>query len=108
MKLSRQRKLRAWPSSSKRHPLCTTPEVSHYLGELVAKGTIRQVYSSIHAIIPKTEAVGVINSGVGAEALLHERRSMFSPIGLHGRMFRLQKPRRFCRSVRPWPIKAVA
>ncbi|MNI00095.1 hypothetical protein D3C73_528820 [compost metagenome] len=30
------------------------------------------------------------------------------PIGLHGRMFRLQKPRRFCRSVRPRPIKAVA
>jgi len=64
----------------KRHPLCTTPEVSHYLGELVAKGTIRQVYSSIHAIIPKAEAVCVINSGVGAEALLHER-----PVYVFGR-----------------------
>lgn len=64
----------------KRHPLCTTPEVSHYLGELVAKGTIRQVYSSIHAIIPKAEAVCVINSGVGAEALLHEK-----PVYVFGR-----------------------
>lgn len=64
----------------KRHPLCTTPEVSHYLGELVSKGTVRQVYSSIHAIIPKAEAVCVINSGVGAEALLHEK-----PVYVFGR-----------------------
>ena len=64
----------------KRHPLCTTPEVSHYLGELVSRGTVRQVYSSIHAIIPKAEAVCVINSGVGAEALLHEK-----PVYVFGR-----------------------
>lgn len=64
----------------KRHPLCTTPEVSRFLSELVAKGRVIQVYSSIHAIIPKAVAVCVVNSGVGAEALLHEK-----PVYVFGR-----------------------
>ncbi len=64
----------------KRHPLCTTPEVSQYLGELGSRNAVRQVYSSIHAIIPKAQAVCVINSGVGAEALLHEK-----PVYVFGR-----------------------
>lgn len=68
------------PVVVKRHPLCTTPEVSHYLGDLVSRGVVQQVHSSIHAIIPKAQAVCVINSGVGAEALLHEK-----PVYVFGR-----------------------
>lgn len=64
----------------KRHPLCTTPEVSRFLSKLVAEKRAVQVYSSIHAIIPKALAVCVINSGVGAEALLHEK-----PVFVFGR-----------------------
>lgn len=64
----------------KRHPLCTTPEVSLFLSKLVAEGRVTQVYSSIHAIIPKALAVCVVNSGVGAEALLHEK-----PVYVFGR-----------------------
>lgn len=64
----------------KRHPLCTTPEVSRFLSKLVAEGRVTQVYSSIHAIIPKAVAVCVVNSGVGAEALLHEK-----PVYVFGR-----------------------
>lgn len=64
----------------KRHPLCTTPEVSRFLSKLVAEKRVIQVYSSIHAIIPKALAVCVVNSGVGAEALLHEK-----PVYVFGR-----------------------
>lgn len=64
----------------KRHPLCTMPEVSRFLSKLVAEGRVTQVYSSIHAIIPKALAVCVVNSGVGAEALLHEK-----PVYVFGR-----------------------
>ncbi|MBB6162811.1 hypothetical protein HNQ72_002629 [Rhizobium wenxiniae] len=64
----------------KRHPLCTTSEVSRFLSKLVAEGRVVQVYSSIHAIIPKALAVCVVNSGVGAEALLHEK-----PVYVFGR-----------------------
>jgi hypothetical protein len=64
----------------KRHPLCTTPEVSRFISKLVTDGRAIQVYSSIHAIIPKALAVCVINSGVGAEALLHEK-----PVYVFGR-----------------------
>ncbi len=64
----------------KRHPLCTTPEVSRFLSKLVAEGRVTQVYSSIHAIIPKAVAICVVNSGVGAEALLHEK-----PVYVFGR-----------------------
>ncbi len=64
----------------KRHPLCTTPEVSRFLSKLVAEGRVTQIYSSIHAIIPKAVAVCVVNSGVGAEALLHEK-----PVYVFGR-----------------------
>lgn len=64
----------------KRHPLCTTPEVSRFLSKLVAEERVTQVYSSIHAIIPKALAVCIVNSGVGAEALLHEK-----PVYVFGR-----------------------
>lgn len=64
----------------KRHPLCTTPEVSRFLSKVAAEGRVTQVYSSIHAIIPKALAVCVVNSGVGAEALLHEK-----PVYVFGR-----------------------
>lgn len=64
----------------KRHPLCTTPEVSQFLSQLVTEGRAIQVYSSIHAIIPKAIAVCVVNSSVGAEALLHEK-----PVYVFGR-----------------------
>lgn len=64
----------------KRHPLCKAPEVSRFLSTLVSEGRVNQSYSSIHTIIAKALAVCVINSGVGAEALLHEK-----PVYVFGR-----------------------
>jgi hypothetical protein len=62
----------------KRHPACKSPQISQYLREhsddvVIANG-------NIHDIIPASLAVCVINSGVGAEALLYEK-----PVYVFGR-----------------------
>jgi hypothetical protein len=64
----------------KRHPFCVSPELSRHVERLVSEGKALEVHSSIHAVIPKAEAVCVVNSGVGAEALLHEK-----PVYVFGR-----------------------
>lgn len=56
----------------KRHPLCKSPEMMRYITQLESEGAIFLTAASIHSVIPRAEAVCVVNSSVGAEALLHE------------------------------------
>ncbi|MET3855399.1 hypothetical protein [Rhizobium sp. OAE497] len=64
----------------KRHPLCGSAAVGRYLAEAQGSGRITLASGSIHAIIARAAAVCVVNSGVGAEALLHEK-----PVYVFGR-----------------------
>ncbi|MXN49424.1 hypothetical protein GR138_29975 [Shinella kummerowiae] len=64
----------------KRHPMCTSPEVSHYLNRVRKLPNVTVSTSSIHKLISNAEAVCVINSGVGSEALLHDK-----PVYVFGR-----------------------
>jgi capsule polysaccharide export protein KpsC/LpsZ len=64
----------------KRHPLCGSAVIGKYLLENEAAGRIQLSAGSIHEIIARAEAVCVVNSGVGAEALLHEK-----PVYVFGR-----------------------
>jgi len=64
----------------KRHPRCSSPDVTSYLSQRLLKGEVQITSGSIHSIIPRSEAVCVINSSVGAEALLHEK-----PVYVFGR-----------------------
>ncbi len=57
----------------KRHPQDKSGQISDYLRARVEKGHVTVSTASIHTLIAKSEAVCVINSGVGAEALLHEK-----------------------------------
>jgi hypothetical protein len=64
----------------KRHPLCGSAAIGKYIRENESAGRIISATGSIHSIIAKSAAVCVINSGVGAEALLHEK-----PVYVFGR-----------------------
>ncbi|TCU14704.1 hypothetical protein [Rhizobium sullae] len=64
----------------KRHPLCGSTVIGRYIRENESAGRIISATGSIHSIIAKSAAVCVINSGVGAEALLHEK-----PVYVFGR-----------------------
>ncbi|APO75910.1 capsule polysaccharide biosynthesis protein [Rhizobium etli 8C-3] len=64
----------------KRHPLCGSTAIGKYIRENKDAGRIVVATGSIHSIIAQSAAVCVINSGVGAEALLHEK-----PVYVFGR-----------------------
>ncbi|MEX2693380.1 capsular polysaccharide export protein, LipB/KpsS family [Rhizobium mongolense] len=64
----------------KRHPLCGSTAIGKYIREKKDAGRIVVATGSIHTIIAQSAAVCVINSGVGAEALLHEK-----PVYVFGR-----------------------
>ncbi|UWU16936.1 hypothetical protein N2599_29430 (plasmid) [Rhizobium sullae] len=64
----------------KRHPLCGSTVIGRYIRENESAGRIISATGSIHSIIAKSAAICVINSGVGAEALLHEK-----PVYVFGR-----------------------
>ncbi|MDQ0322302.1 hypothetical protein QO002_004508 [Pararhizobium capsulatum DSM 1112] len=64
----------------KRHPACRSGEIGHYLLEQEGRGALQVVSGNIHDLIAKSKAVCIINSGVGAEALLHEK-----PVYVFGR-----------------------
>lgn len=57
----------------KRHPMCNAPEVTAYLSKLKFDPSVVLSTSSIHPLIKGSQAVCVVNSGVGSEALLHEK-----------------------------------
>lgn len=64
----------------KRHPACKSSEIADYVATLEAKGAVKVATGSIHDLIAKSMAVCVVNSGVGAEALLYEK-----PVYVFGR-----------------------
>ncbi|AJD42389.1 capsule polysaccharide biosynthesis protein [Rhizobium gallicum bv. gallicum R602sp] len=64
----------------KRHPLCGSTVIGKYIQDYENAGRIVVATGSIHAIIAQSIAICVINSGVGAEALLHEK-----PVYVFGR-----------------------
>lgn len=55
----------------KRHPSCRAPQIAKYLADHAADLVLST--GNIHDIIPRAEAVCVINSGVGAESLIYEK-----------------------------------
>ncbi|MCM2477154.1 hypothetical protein HGO38_27250 [Rhizobium sp. CG5] len=59
------------PVVVKRHPLCRSWEVAHVLRRGERRGLFSVSQESIHGLISKSCAVCVVNSSVGAEALLH-------------------------------------
>lgn len=64
----------------KRHPACKSAEVAKYIQAKQESGEIQIATGNIHDIIPASSAVCVVNSGVGAEALLYEK-----PVYVFGR-----------------------
>jgi hypothetical protein len=57
----------------KRHPRCNSPEVTAMLKKHSKYGSILVSAASIHELIRGAEGVVTVNSGVGAEALLHAK-----------------------------------
>lgn len=62
---------RGVPVVVKRHPHCRSPRVTSALREGLARGDFVVSTNSVHKLIAGACAVCVVNSGVGAEALLH-------------------------------------
>lgn len=86
----------------KRHPLCGSTAIGRYIRENESTGRIVVATGSIHTIIARAAAVCVVNSGVGAESLLHEK-----PVFVFGRSdymaacFVCEQPGDFERQFRP-------
>lgn len=57
----------------KRHPQDKNAQLSRFLQRLESAGEVTVATGSIHNLIERSSAVCVLNSGVGAEALLHEK-----------------------------------
>jgi len=55
----------------KRHPLCRSRLIEKTLEEVQQSDFLRTANDSVHALIPRSRAVLVMNSGVGLEALVH-------------------------------------
>lgn len=93
----------------KRHPQDKSGQISDYLRARMEKGHVTVSTASIHSLIAKSEAVCVINSGVGAEALLHEK-----PVYVFGRAdymracFVCEKPGDFASQFSPGRARLTA
>jgi hypothetical protein len=58
----------------KRHPLCREQKMAETIERLAAENPyVRQTTASVHRVLERCDSVLVANSGVGFEALLHER-----------------------------------
>ncbi len=57
----------------KRHPRCQDPRTAALLRDLAAAPHVALTDASIHDLLPAVQAVYVVNSGLGAEALLYGR-----------------------------------
>lgn len=68
------------PLVLKRHPACKDSRVETLLKRAARTPGVTLTTASIHDILPRARAVVTINSGVGLEALIHER-----PVILAGR-----------------------
>ncbi|MBO3762037.1 hypothetical protein [Ciceribacter sp. L1K22] len=93
----------------KRHPLCRSAAVRFVLAKGVRRGLFSLTEGSIHDLIDGSCAVCVINSGVGAEALLHGK-----PVYTFGRAeyqaatFRIRERGEFARLFVPDRLPAPA
>jgi capsule polysaccharide modification protein KpsS len=57
----------------KRHPLCRSRQVSRAIKDVQSRTSVVFCDANIHDLIEYSEAVITVNSGVGAEALLHRK-----------------------------------
>lgn len=57
----------------KRHPKCIDEEVEAFLAEHAGRDGVHFTTASIHDVIARAAVVATVNSGVGLEALLHEK-----------------------------------
>lgn len=55
----------------KRHPMCSDPQITKLLNKAKKYPNVFVSNESIHKLIANSDAVFTVNSGVGAEALLH-------------------------------------
>lgn len=75
--LSLLRALASWARTSairvvvKRHPMCKSRAIADALAQEEAAGAIVVSNASVHSLISNAQGVVTVNSGVGAEALLH-------------------------------------
>ena len=89
----------------KRHPKCTSGAVARELAAGVAAGRYQVSDASIHDLIAGSCAVCVVNSSVGAEALLHEK-----PVYLFGAAeyqhvcYRVEARGEFAQIFRPYEL----
>lgn len=58
----------------KRHPKCRRPEIDRLLRQVAGNPDVTVYDGPIHDVLATAAAVVTVNSGVGFEALLHERR----------------------------------
>lgn len=58
----------------KRHPYCKSLSIQKKLNELSDAGKIIIVDASVHELIENAKAVFTVNSGVGLEAIIHNRK----------------------------------
>jgi hypothetical protein len=80
----------------KRHPRCKSWAMSMALRRAEKRGLIRLVDGSIHDLIAGASAVCVINSGTGAEALLHGKPVYtFGEAEYQAATFRVTRPDEF-------------
>lgn len=61
------------PLVLKRHPACNDPQVAALLERAERTPGVYLTTASVHDILPHARAVVTVNSGVGLEALIHER-----------------------------------
>lgn len=97
------------PVVVKRHPLCRSWEVDRVLRRGERRGLFAVTQESIHSLISNSCAVCVVNSSVGAEALLHgkpvytfgasEYQAATFPIKARGEFARIFEPDRLPASM---------
>lgn len=86
----------------KRHPLCRSSAVRLVLSKGVRRGLFSVSIGSIHELIANSCAVCVINSGVGAEALLHGKPVYtFGGAEYQAATFRIRERGQFARLFEP-------
>ena len=86
----------------KRHPRCKSAKVASVLAAGVKDGDFQLSDSSIHDLISRSSAVCVVNSGVGAEALLHGKPVyVFGASDYHHVCFRIHAKGEFEKTFEP-------
>ena len=89
----------------KRHPKCRSQAIARELTSGEAAGLYKVSDASIHALIAGSCAVCVVNSSVGAEALLHGKPVyVFGAAEYHHVCHRMEAPGDFEKKFRPYEM----